>query len=576
MFSRKIILIMVCIITCLTISGYIYQPKPLESGQYNLFPMPSMDLLFKRKKEVYPKDSAFYGLAYRKSYGQPINVLYKNKLPQQNLEDWRVYFPELTVSLNKLNQQKQNKNFTLNTFSNSRVVIVDERTEFKTGDVLKARIDAYDWKENKASFGGDYFIARLVYGNVSTYPDGIAGIITDHQNGTYSIEVPLLIPGEARLEVELMIPLEGIAEYVRCTSLRKFIGVQYLADFETKERTECNVDFSFANFTDDELCDYSNPRNQEPWFCIKPPSGKCSKITNVFYRGGNSVLDLGKEKCDEGFINTLGCSKTIQGSGIHVTVKLSKQLPKLSACNTMSNGMGLPNPNGYFLNGAWKSRLCDNNLKSIDRARPCFENKDIYILGDSTSRQYYYWLAARLQLKSYGKSNQYVWQEPQTFGTKTFRFYYRGHGPPLQNPGPQDSRPYVTDMLDEITPGSQEVVVILNIGLHITYFEPSFFIHRMRGIKDAMLRLNQRRPNVRYVYRSHRVLLEDSGGIMGWLVYRYRVITREIFKGVKNFFYFDAWDMSSVWPLNDVHPSEKYLDQEALYFTNFICNGIKT
>ncbi|XP_078492926.1 NXPE family member 2-like [Ciona intestinalis] len=546
--------------------------KPAEKRQF--YPKPRIDYLARYKTE-FPVDSAWFGLAYQNLYGRPYSDFLDLKF-EQNLENWTVYFPELMTSLNKLNQRKQNTDFTLNTFSNSRVVIVDKRTEYKTGDILNARIDAYNWKENKSSFGGDYFLARLIYGNDTLYPDGVSGVITDHRNGTYSIRVPLLIPGEARLEVRLMIPLEGIAELIRCTSMRNYIGTQYQSEYETKEKTECNIDFSYTNMTADEICDYSNPRNQEPWFCVKPPSGKCPKITNVVYSWERSSLDSTYEKCRNEFVHNLGCNQVIHGSGLPVTVSPGTEIPSLPSCKTSLNWKTLLRPNGYFLNGAWKSTFCDNKLNSIAQARPCFENKDVYFLGDSTTRQFHYLIAGTLGMQPAGPQNGHIWQQPQTAGSGNIRFYYRAHGPPLQNPGPPNTRPYVSDMLDEIAPGENEheVVIVFNLGLHIIYFEPSLFIHRMRGIRDAMLRLNKRRTNVRYIYRSQRVLNTSYGRNNGWLAYRYNVLTREIFKNVENFFYFDGWDMSVVWPLNQFHPEPPYLEQEGIYLCNFMCNEV--
>ncbi|XP_078495775.1 NXPE family member 4-like [Ciona intestinalis] len=535
-------------------------------------PKPRLELVAKNKTEL-SKDSAYFGLPFNKTWPRSD---FHDKGFEQKLEDWRVYFPELMTSLNKFNQREQNTDFTLNTFNNSRVVIVDKRTKYKTGDILNARIDAYDWKENKSSFGGDYFVARLIYGNNTLYPDGIAGIVTDHRNGTYSIRVPLLIPGEARLEVKLMIPLEGIAELIRCTSLRKYLGTQYHAELQTNETTECNVDFTFTNLTADEICDYSNPRNQEPWFCVKPPSGKCPKIVQeIFKEFKRSEFDLSNEICNEPLLKQLGCNQTIQSPGLNITVSSGIEEPTrpLPLCKTSLNGMKQLKPNGYFINGTWKSRFCKNNLKSFNETRACFKNKEIYFLGDSTSRQYYYLFATKMGLLSKEPPyEQGYWHEPKTTGSGSIRFYYRAHGQPLQNKGPPHTKPYMSDVLDEIAPGQQQVVIVFNLGLHIIYYEPSLFIHRMRGIRDAIIRLNQRRPNVRFIYRSQRVLNTSYGKNNGWLAYRYNVLTREVFKNVKNFFYFDVWEMSVVWPLNEFHPKQPYLEQEGIYLCNFICS----
>uniref|UniRef100_H2XY50 NXPE family member 2-like n=1 Tax=Ciona intestinalis TaxID=7719 RepID=H2XY50_CIOIN len=448
----------------------------------------------------------------------------------------------------------------------SKVVIVDRKAEYKTGDIFEIQIASYDWKENKSSFGGDYFVAKLIYEKNNLYPDGISGAVTDHRNGTYSIRIPLLIPGQARLEVRLMIPLKGVADLISCTSSPKYLGTKYVSRYETNETTECNIDFKFADIPKDKICDYSNPRNQEPWFCIKPPSGKCPKITyeNFDNRNPPSPLKISI------VIMNIGSNRNILGSPIYVTVspENSKPIQKLPPCAT---GIGTKAACGYIVDGVWKSTFCDNKIKQIADAKPCFENKEIYFLGDSTTRQHFYFFAQKFGLTAAEAINDdSLWHGPKVAtGPGNIRIYYRAHGLPFQNKGPPGFKPYMSDVLDRILPGQDEVLIILNIGLHIMNYEPSLFVHRMLGIREAMLRLNQRRDKVRYIYRSHRMLnnTEFGGRNNGWLLYRYNVIAQQIFQGVENFFYFDVWDFSILWSYKQFHPPQEYLEQESLYLS---------
>nr|XP_002124187.1 NXPE family member 3 isoform X1 [Ciona intestinalis] len=518
------------------------------------------------KKTAFPRDSPFFGLSFQETYGLPCSVFAETGF-KQVLEDWRDYMPEFQISLPK---HKPVPNFYVKNIS--KVFFVDEKIDFKVGDELNARIEIQE--KNNLSRGGDYFIARLVYGKPSLYPDGIPGKVTDHRNGSYSIQVPLLIPGQARLEVKLIVSLRGIAELIRCTSTRSFLGSKYVSVLETGEVVECNVDFNGTSLQSDDICDYSNPRNQEPWFCAKPASKNCSRIADTTFQHYHSNFYSNYDACNDDLIRAFGWNITIPGSGLNVTVKPSesKLQEPLALCKTDLNGLDSIRPNGYVVDGSWHSRLCYNSITAGAPVNACFENKVVYFLGDSTIRQFYYLAVNSLGLISEGPNNGRVWQQPQTAGGPgNSRLYYRAHGPPLQNPGPPKSRPYMSDVLDEILPGDQEVVIVLNIGLHILYFEPSVLIHRLKGIRDAMLRLNQRRSNVRYIYRSQRVL----STLNSWLVYRHGVITRKIFKDVNNFFYFDLWDISALWPLDDYHPKAFHVEREALFLFSYICNGIQ-
>uniref|UniRef100_F6YRF0 NXPE family member 2-like n=1 Tax=Ciona intestinalis TaxID=7719 RepID=F6YRF0_CIOIN len=439
---------------------------------------------------------------------------------------------------------------------NSKVVIVDRKAEYKTGDIFEIQIASYDWKENKSSFGGDYFVAKLIYEKNNLYPDGISGAVTDHRNGTYSIRIPLLIPGQARLEVRLMIPLKGVADLISCTSSPKYLGTKYVSRYETNETTECNIDFKFADIPKDKICDYSNPRNQEPWFCIKPPSGKCPKITYENF-------DASASEPESAFaVKNINCNNVL------------KIQNRYKSCHHVLPAL-VQRQCGYIVDGVWKSTFCDNKIKQIADAKPCFENKEIYFLGDSTTRQHFYFFAQKFGLTAAEAINDdSLWHGPKVAtGPGNIRIYYRAHGLPFQNKGPPGFKPYMSDVLDRILPGQDEVLIILNIGLHIMNYEPSLFVHRMLGIREAMLRLNQRRDKVRYIYRSHRMLnnTEFGGRNNGWLLYRYNVIAQQIFQGVENFFYFDVWDFSILWSYKQFHPPQEYLEQESLYLSSFIC-----
>nr|XP_002119995.3 NXPE family member 2-like [Ciona intestinalis] len=330
------------ILTLLFISCYLIYivlfTKTDGDGQRRVYPTPKKKSPTKYKEFL--KNSPLYGLSYYETYGSVRSDFMDNENEKGVYQDWLVYFPEFADSLNKFNQQKHNPNVSFDTFGNSKVVIVDRKAEYKTGDIFEIQIASYDWKENKSSFGGDYFVAKLIYEKNNLYPDGISGAVTDHRNGTYSIRIPLLIPGQARLEVRLMIPLKGVADLISCTSSPKYLGTKYVSRYETNETTECNIDFKFADIPKDKICDYSNPRNQEPWFCIKPPSGKCPKITYENFDASasepESAFAVKNINCNNGELQNIGSNRNILGSPIYVTVspENSKPIQKLPPCAT--------------------------------------------------------------------------------------------------------------------------------------------------------------------------------------------------------------------------------------------------
>uniref|UniRef100_H2YZZ0 NXPE C-terminal domain-containing protein n=1 Tax=Ciona savignyi TaxID=51511 RepID=H2YZZ0_CIOSA len=405
------------------------------------------------------------------------------------------------------------------------------------------------------------FFRGLFYSAIT--PDGIPCVVTDHWNGTYSITAPLVQAASFTLEVLLVSSLEGISELVEFTGTRRDVGYVYVAELESGETVHCNVDISAYP-----RCDYSNPRNQEPWFCTKPASGVCSRITNIVFD------QMPDEKPRFSFENETKSKyetmSVIKGSGVDILVSESKATyapPVLKDC-VVKNRKHV-RPNGYMWGGRWVSLTCANTLQSVRDTRNCLKDKVVYFFGDSTIRMYSFLLASQLNLRFVGPNSNSIWQNPKTLYNLGYNIttYYRAHGPPLQNPGGPETRPYISDSLDGIRVAGKDTFIIFNIGAHLHKFGPSIFIHRMQGIRDAVLRLLNRFPETRIIYRGLSVLSTP----LEWYFYRYDVIVRDIFKDIDNFMFLDFWDLTTVVPQNDYHPPPYLTEIKSLVLFDYLC-----
>ena len=230
---------------------------------------------------------------------------------------------------------------------------------------------------------------------------------------------------------------------------------------------------------------------------------------------------------------------------------------------------------GYFLNGKWNTLFCKSIWISLEQTRTCLKNKVIYFIGDSTIRQFFYLFVQTLNLKAIGPYNSVIWQQPKVaydvdrlwHSSSNTTLYYRAHGPPLLNPGPPNTRPYISDLIADIPVGGDDVYVVFNIGAHLLHYNPNMYIHRLKGIRKAIIKHHQQNPGTKFIVRGLNVVEI----VFEWNIFRFEKILFEMFKNLANVIFLNLWDLTTVWPLDNYHPYEHVLDQQALFLMKFLC-----
>ena len=228
----------------------------------------------------------------------------------------------------------------------------------------------------------------------------------------------------------------------------------------------------------------------------------------------------------------------------------------------------------------------------------CLSNKTIYILGDSTIRQWYSYFVKPLALSWMDKFTSYfaedkfnpvekvkvadIWEPREAIDDKynvTFRF--SAHGPPLQNGGSPYSQPYIADRIDKIA-GGEETVIAITIGTHLLLYDPSIFVQRLNTIKHAIEKLLKRSPKTLVIFKGFNVFNMDDFSsnqccLSDWLSFRLDVIARSMFKDTKGVVFLDMWDMSAshIFTPNGLHTHPEVVNHEVALFLSFICPHTK-
>lgn len=172
----------------------------------------------------------------------------------------------------------------------TRFVILDSGKTFYVGDQLQVILRMLDFAGNTKQYGGDYLQARI---HTPELKAGAVGTVVDRQNGFYYINFTLLWPGKVQVSVSLVHPSEGVQalERIRDEFPDRVFFRSTFKSAKSSETTVCNLCLPQTK----PLCNFTDLRTGEPWFCYKPKMLPCSSRVNHAMGGYKQKLLTGGE-----------------------------------------------------------------------------------------------------------------------------------------------------------------------------------------------------------------------------------------------------------------------------------------
>ncbi|KAM8884755.1 NXPE family member 3-like [Synchiropus picturatus] len=458
-------------------------------------------------------------------------------------------------------------NFSLGLTSNPRgsnftILPNDGGQQRYVGDVLKVSININDFRGNPKKTGGDFIIARL---HNPVLLAGVVGKVVDHLNGSYTALFPLLWNGSAAIEVTLIHPSEAISFLHKLNKDRpdriKFVSV--FRNGRTSEASICNVCLRPRMAP---ICNFTDVRTGEPWFCYKPKKLGCdSRISHTKIK---SAINIGAYQ--RLFQTKINLKVPIPSSGPR-TVRV---MPRERGEQVANESFGL---SGFYYKGVWNSlsgaKVQHFNNSAISR---CLQGKIVHLYGDSTIRQWYEYLTQSLpglkgfDLHSLKKIGPFMALDYQR---NTF-VDFQCHGPPIrfsQVPIPQLS--YVANKLDSVV-GGADTVVVIGVWSHFSSFPVEIYIRRLLSIRKAVARLLAREPATVVVIRTanpKKLLLYETLTNSDFYTMERDKILRAVFKDT-NVHWVDAWDMTvSHYLPHELHPQPPIVKNMIDVLLSHIC-----
>uniref|UniRef100_A0A8C6AD66 NXPE family member 1-like n=1 Tax=Marmota marmota marmota TaxID=9994 RepID=A0A8C6AD66_MARMA len=452
---------------------------------------------------------------------------------------------------------------TTTSATQSTVTILNPRDTYCRGDQLDILLEARDHLGRRKEYGGDFLRARM-----SSLALKAGASVTGFNNGTYLVSFTLFWEGQVFLSLLLIHPSEGVSALWRARNqgYDKIIFKGKFVNGTSQVITECGLTLNSSS----ELCTYLYGRDQEAFYCTKPQHMPCEALTHVCTMNRRISYLSVKEK------------RLFHKSKVGVEMMKDLKHIDVSHCNKQEKssekcqiGMMIPVPGGYTLQGRWITTFCDQIQLDKNNINGCLKGKLIYLLGDSTLRQWISYLprvAKTLKLfdlHGTGLFKKYLLLDAE----RHTQIQWKKHIYPFITSQLHSVRDagYIPQEIDQIS-GDKHTAIVITLGQHFRPFPIDLFIRRAISIRKAIERLFLRSPDTKVIIKTENIRemhleTERFGDFPGYIQY---LTLNDIFKDL-NVGVIDAWDMTIAYASNNLHPPDVVIGSQINMFLSYIC-----
>ncbi|XP_038610221.1 NXPE family member 4-like [Tachyglossus aculeatus] len=449
----------------------------------------------------------------------------------------------------------------------SVATLLQPRDTYCVGERLEIHVEARDHWGHPKEYGGNFLRARI---STPARKAGASGMVEDFHNGTYLVSFTLFWEGRVSVSLLLVHPSEGTSALWRARK-RGYDKVIFTGSFlngSSYVSTECG----FALNSGVEQCQYLDRREQQVFYCVKPPHVPCGALTQMKSKN-KPVSYLSPQE------HSLLVRANVNGA-------IEKRFGAIEVlqCNNQTTapwekcriGQRSPFPSGFTRQDTWIPVSClVSQFRTLDQINSCLTGKLIYLLGDSTIRQWMEYLGKHvptltpLSLHEFGKLQPLYALD---LGRK-IQVHWQRHSYPLIGSAIYSVKvnAYLDQVIDGIA-GEANTAVVFTLGQHFRPFPIDIFIRRAINVREAIQRLLLRSPDTKVILKTKntREMLaepESFGDFHGYMQYLAMMdVFQDVPVGV-----IDAWDMTMAFGTNNVHPPEHVVGNQINMFLNYIC-----
>ncbi|XP_049634365.1 NXPE family member 1-like [Suncus etruscus] len=479
--------------------------------------------------------------------------------------------PKLTIQriIEDLNQFIPPRPFThissTTSARHSTATILHPRDTYCTGDWLEVLIQARDLLGHGKKYGGDFLRARI---HSPALKAGASGEVTDFNNGTYLIRFPLFWEGTIFLSVLLIHPSEGVSALWRARNqgYDKIIFTGKFIHGTSHVLAECG----FTLNSSAELCQHLDTREHETFYCVKQPHVPCEALTHMMTDNRDISYLTAKE---QSLFHKSNVGVELLGQFTPIDISKCKNRQKMKKkCHI---GMEVPMSSGYALEDRWVTTFCEQIQFDATKMTNCLKGKLVYLLGDSTLRQWIYYFHGIIKtLKLFDLHGSGSFKKHQLLDVdRHIQIQWIKHSYPFVTRDFYSvmDEAHIGQEIDRIS-GDKSTAIVITIGQHFRPFPIDIFIRRAISIQNAIKRLFLRSPDTKVILKTENIRemhiqTEQFGDFHGYIQY---LIMKDLFKDL-NVGVIDAWDMTIAYGTNNIHPPDQVIASQINMFLNYIC-----
>ncbi|KAL4223298.1 Neurexophilin [Mactra antiquata] len=406
----------------------------------------------------------------------------------------------------------------------------------------------------------------------------VSGTVIDHKSGSYTGIIKLFWTGETQIFANLAtsiihtcLKMKAIKKYGNAVYAKQkpwgIIGTFMKGDLE--ENTPCGANPSIFRYK--LICNLTHINGNMPWFCGKPSNKffSCSDISSFgsgqFDKSNIAIQDKIKRYA-HGLIPSV------------VTVDmpmLTRPVPTTSCKDSPASLTWKNNPpSGFWLDKTWHMTNCKNDvLKDLKQYKKCLAGKTIYIIGDSTLRQYVNFIGTRIVEIHSNASGKYL--SLNYFDKEhNMTLNFMKHEMPLHHPRiPANDIESIPQLLNDLAKEDiSDLVVLVTYDSHFTAYPAYVYRHCQRELKKALKRLSIKNPSAKLFVRSPHLMIDDSRWFDTNIQLVNMDILKEEFDDMKDkVILLDTWEISVAHNSKHIHFETEALISEMHQFLSFIC-----
>ncbi|XP_062400011.1 NXPE family member 3-like [Sardina pilchardus] len=454
----------------------------------------------------------------------------------------------------------------------STFIINDFKDTYHVGDELQVTIVSKDFTGAPKRYGGDLFQAKVYSDKLKA---SVFGEVLDHQNGTYLARFTLPWAGEASVAVRLIHSSEAVlvlkqhrnTDSDRGNFFGYFVG-KNPQGARVEETVECNIKWDGVVLSTQRncCCEYQDARTRLTWQCRKPHTLPCDALVD-HSKGDlrNRLTSLEGVLLDSKYADRWlnGDTRLFRVSSSNATIGVREP------CKP---GLPTPIPAGFYLKDVWISFVCDARHFASNIATQCLKDKHIYIMGDSTTRQWFDFLIKavptlkRMNLHTNFQVGPLMAVDVQN----NIDLHYRCHGLPLRSKKTSmSSLHYMSNEIDDMV-GGPHTVIIFNLWAHFTTYPINFFAYHVFLIRRAVVALLRRAPETKVIIKSANTGFKNIFS-SDWYSLQLDRILREAFRDMEVYI-LDVWQMTAChYTKDNIHPAPVVIKNEVDILLSFIC-----